>query len=107
MNQRKLLFVLLSLLFCILLLSACNSEKEPENIYTLCGVDKAGKAMCVVTNYSDDDKSSEKNIKIDFGRGGKYEIYVVDDERNGELVMVTDNLEFTIKKHSFMLIKEV
>ncbi len=31
MKQRKLLFVLLSLLFCILLLSACNSEKEPEN----------------------------------------------------------------------------
>ena len=48
-----------------------------------------------------------KDIKIDFGKEGKYEIYVVDDEKDGELVGVTDKLEFTIKKHSFVLIKEV
>lgn len=87
--------------------SEVRCENEPENIYTLCGIDENGKVLCVVTNYSEDDNSPAKDIKIDFGKEGKYEIYVVDDEKDGELVEVTDKLEFTIKKHSFMLIKEV
>jgi len=87
--------------------SEVRCENEPENIYTLCGIDEKGKVLCVVTNYSEDDASPAKDIKIDFGKEGKYEIYVVDDEKDGELVEVTDKLEFTIKKHSFMLIKEV
>ncbi len=87
--------------------SEVRCEKEPENIYTLCGIDENGKVLCVVTNYSEDDNSPAKDIKIDFGKEGKYEIYIVDDEKDGELVCVTERLEFTIKKHSFMLIKEV
>ena len=87
--------------------SEVRCEDAPENIYTLCGIDEKGKVLCVVTNYSDDDASPAKDIKIDFGKEGKYEIYVVDDEKDGELVEVTERLEFTIKKHSFMLIKEV
>ena len=87
--------------------SEIRCENEPENIYTLCGIDENGKVMCIVTNYSENDYSPAEDIKIDFGREGKYEIYVVDDEKDGELIGVTDKLEFTIKKHSFMLIKEV
>jgi len=82
-------------------------EKETENIYTLCGIDEDGKVMCIVTNYSDDDNSKAKDIKIDFGKEGKYEIYIVDSEKDGELVGVTENLEFNLKPCSFMLIKEV
>ena len=82
-------------------------ESEPENIYTLCGVDKDGKAMCVVTNYSDNDNAPAKDIKIDFGREGKYEIYMVDREKDGELVETTNNLEFTLEPCTFMLIKEI
>jgi len=82
-------------------------ETSPENIYTLCGVDKDGKAMCIVTNYSEDDASLPKDVKIDFGKDGKYEVYIVDSEKNGELDGVVENLEFTLKPHSFMLIKEV
>ena len=82
-------------------------ESEVENIYTLCGIDKDGKTLSVITNYSDDDNMTSRDVKIDFGKDGKYEIYVVDEEKDGELIGVTDNLEFTIKPWSFILIKEI
>lgn len=40
--------------------SEVRCEKEPENIYTLCGIDKEGKSMCIITNYSDDEASAKK-----------------------------------------------
>ena len=82
-------------------------ETEAEDIYTLCGVDKEGKALCIITNYSDNDKMTAKDIKIDFGKNGKYEVYIVDEENDGELIGITDKLEFTIKPWSFILIKEI
>ena len=82
-------------------------ETAVENIYTLCGVDNEGKAQCIITNYSDDNNMTSKDIKIDFGKEGKYEVYVVDEDKNGELFCVTDNLEFNIKPWSFILIKEI
>lgn len=82
-------------------------ENESENIYTLCGVDKNGKVLCVVTNYSDDDNAPAKEIKIDFGKEGKYEVYVVDNQKDGELIGVTETLEFTVAPCSFMLIREI
>ena len=55
----------------------------------------------------DDDNMTSKDVKIDFGREGKYEIYVVDEEKDGELILTTDKLEFNIKPWSFVLIKEI
>lgn len=81
-------------------------EAEPENIYTLCGVDKNGKALCIITNYSDENPT-EKEIKVDFGRKGTYEIYLLDDKRDGELVKTTEALTFTMGGNSCMLIKEI
>lgn len=82
-------------------------ESSVESVYTLCGVDKNGKALCVVTNYSDDDNLEAKDIKVDFGKNGRYEIYMLDSEKNGELVSVTDKPEFTIKACGIVLIKEI
>ena len=82
-------------------------ESTPENIYTLCGVDKNDKVLCVITNYSDNDNAEAKEVKIDFGKEGKYEVYMVDSERNGELLEVTEKLEFTLPLHSLLLIKEI
>lgn len=81
-------------------------EAEPENIYTLCGVDKNGKALCIITNYSDENPT-EKEIKVDFGRKGTYEIYLLDDKHDGELVKTTEALTFTMDGNSCMLIKEI
>ena len=82
-------------------------SKQPENIYTLCGVDKEGKALCVVTHYSEDDDAEEKEIKIDFGIKSEYEVYLLDAEHDAELIKTTDDLTFTMKVHSCIMIKQI
>ena len=84
----------------------CESEHS-SCIYTLCGVDKDGKALCIVTNYSNDDEAESREVKIDFGEDGKYEIYMLDDEHDAELISTTSDLKFTLKNHSFAMIKQI
>ena len=79
---------------------------EIENVYSLCGVDENGKVLAIVTHYSDNDDVANKEISIDFGKEGEYEIYLLDDGHNGELIATTDKLEFDMKLHSAILIKE-
>ncbi len=87
--------------------SEIRCEAESENIYTLCGTDKEGKVLCVVVNYSDDDDAKETEVKVDFGKNGRYEIYKVDSQKDGQLIETTENLEFTLENQSFILIKEI
>ncbi|MBR5156740.1 MAG: hypothetical protein IKW59_03120 [Clostridia bacterium] len=83
-------------------------ENEIENIYTLCGVDKDNKALCVVTYYPEYDGNPEKEISLDFGKeGSKYEIYLLDGTKDGEYIKTTDDLSFVIRENSCILIKEV
>lgn len=82
-------------------------ENAPENIYSLCGTDKDGKVLCVVANYSDDDSSPAKEVSLDFGKNGKYEIYMVNEEKDGELIETTQNPVINLPRHSFALIKEI
>ena len=83
---------------------ALNSQKD---IYTLCGTDKTGKITCIVTHYSDDDSTAEKTVKLDFGREAKFKAYLVDQLHDGEEIEIPENLEITMKLHSFILLKEV
>lgn len=83
-----------------------RAESDIENIYSLCGVDEDGKVLAIVTHYSDNDDMGNKQISIDFGREGEYEIYLLDEGHNGELIATTDKLEFDMKLHSAILIKE-
>ena len=82
------------------------AENEIENIYSLCGVSENGKVLSTITYYSDDDNAPNKRISLDFGKTGEYEIYLVDNEHNGELVDTTTDLTFTMKVHSMLLVKE-
>ena len=81
-------------------------ENEPKNIYTLCGIDKSGKVMCIVTNYSDDSPKT-KDIKMDFGKNGKYEIYMLDEKHDSELICTTSDVKLTLSGYSCALIKEI
>lgn len=83
------------------------AENNIENVYSLCGVNKDGKAMAIVSYYTEDDDAPEKQVKVDFGKSGGYEIYLLDSEHNAELVKTTDNLEFEMMCHSAVLIKEI
>ena len=82
------------------------SENKITDISSLCGVDKDGKVLCVLTYYHNDERP-EKTVKLDFGKEGKYEIYMLDEEHSNDLVNVTDDLTFNISNYTSILIKEI
>ena len=83
------------------------AETQPENIYSLCGVDREGKVLAMVTYYTEDDSAENKTVRVDLGKNGKYEVYLLDETHNGDLIRTTDSLEFNMSRHSAVLIKEV
>ena len=83
------------------------AENQLENVYSLCGVAPDGKALALVSYYTDDDNAGEKSIRLDFGKTGTYEIYLLDETHDGELVKTTDCLELTLPRYSAVLIKEI
>ena len=82
------------------------AENNIENIYSLCGVDSDGNATVILTYYSEDDSLPKKNVSLELGRTGNYEIYKVDSTHNGELTQITDTLSFELELFSIVLIKE-
>ena len=83
-------------------------ENQPESIYTLAGVDKSGKVLATVTYYTEeDDVAKDKEVSVDFGKDGEYEIYLLDEEHDAELIPTTKELKFTMKPCSCILIKEI
>ena len=88
----------------------CEKEVKPlneiDNVYSLCGVDKNGKTTIILTYYSDNDNLGKKNISLELGKTGEYEIYKVSDEYNGELIDVTKNLTFDLELFDMLMIKE-
>ena len=87
--------------------SELRCENDPEGIYSLCGEDEKGKVLCVITNYSDDDEGPSREIALDFGHKGNFEIYLLDNDHDGELIKTTSELNFTLGRHSCLLIKEL
>lgn len=88
-------------------LDEVRSENIVDNVYTLCGVDKDGKAKAVVTYYSDDDGIPEKSIKLDFGKQDvKYEFYALDEVNSNTLIGQSEGLLFGMKPNSCLFIKE-
>lgn len=84
-----------------------EAQNKIDNIYSICGIDKFGKAIAVITYYSDNDDAESKELTVDFGRPGSYEIYLLDEACNAEPLNTTDRLEFDMKLHSAVLIKEI
>ena len=84
-----------------------RTENKIDNIYTLCGTDENEKVMCVVTYYTEqDDTAEKKEIKLDFGREGDFEVYLLDENHDAELIETPQNLTFDMKPCSCILIKE-
>lgn len=82
-------------------------ENEPENIYTLCGVGNDGKTMTIVTHYTDNDAAENKEVSLDFGKLGNYEVYLLDKDNDGCLVKTTSDLTFEMEANTCLLIKEI
>ena len=83
-----------------------KAESILENIYSLCGVDKDGKVIVLLTYYSDNNTLQKKSITLDLGKKGNFEIYKVANEHNGELIETTNNLSFDLDLFDMVLIKE-
>ena len=84
-----------------------KAENEIEDIYSLCGVDSEGKALAVITYYTDDDSAEKKPIHIDFGKDGLYEICLLDESHSGDSLGTTKDLSFEMLPNSCILIKEI
>ena len=87
--------------------SEVRSESDPEDIYTLCGVNKDGKTLTAVTYYINDDNAAPKTVNIDFGRCGNYEVYYLDNEHDPNVAYKTSDLTFTLPRNGSILIKEL
>ena len=80
---------------------------DAADVYTLCGVDKDGKVLATVTYYTDDDGAPAKDVKLNFGKEGKYEIYYLDNSHDPTVCEITDKLEFTLERCASILVKEI
>lgn len=82
-------------------------ENEPDKLYTLCSVDENGKSLTVVTYYTNDDNAAPKDVHIDFGRAGKYEVTLLDKDHTAAVVGTTEDLTFTMPAQSCILLREL
>ena len=83
-----------------------RAEQTHEELYTLCGVDKAGKAIAIVTHYSKNDDKSPIQVSVKLKKDAEYEVYLLDKDHDGEYVKTTKNLQFTMPVHSCIMLKE-
>ncbi len=83
------------------------AQNTIDNIYALCGVDKNGKVLSLVTHFNDDDNAGNKCIQLDLGKPGNYEIYMLSEDHDGERITTTDTLTFDLPVNSCVLIKEI
>ena len=89
--------------------SEADNEGE-EEVSTITNIMSTGDRENTYSAYYEkhkDKNAPKKEISIDFGKKGKYEIYLLDKDHDGELVKTTDNLNFNMKVHSCILIKEI
>ncbi|MBR2871146.1 MAG: hypothetical protein IKB98_07220 [Clostridia bacterium] len=82
-------------------------DTQVDDVYTLCGVDKDGKSLCIITYYLDEGVE-QKTVKLDFGKSGaKYQVYAVDKDNDGQLIETPKDLTFDMKPNTILLVKEL
>ncbi len=84
-----------------------KAQNSIEHIYSLCGVDKNGKATTILTYYPIDDSLGNKAVKVDLGRQGRYEVFLLDENHTNESMGVTEDLTFDLAPNTCVLIQEV
>lgn len=85
-----------------------KAENKPDDVYSLCGVDKDGKVLSILCYYTNtEDTAENKSVQVDLGKDGKFEIYLLDENHTNELVATTSDLSFDMTPNSCILIKEI
>ena len=83
-----------------------RAENDVKDIYTICGVDKEGKATAIVTHYSDDDAKAPTQVCVELKKDAEYDVYLLDKDHNGEWIKTTKDLTFEMPVHSCIMIRE-
>ena len=83
-----------------------RAEKEPQDFYTIAGLDKEGKTTAIIAHYSDNDAKSPTQVCVELKEGAEYEVYLLDKDHDGERVEIAKELCFEMPVHSCIMIKE-
>lgn len=81
-----------------------------DDVYAICGIDKNGKTLAMISYFTDCDDAPKKDIAIDFGKSkadSQYEVYLLDESHNAEQIDASEGLRFTVLPQSCLLIKEI
>ena len=113
-RMKKKLVLLLTAVLTISMLAGCGdkgNEVESSEEVAQSNEEKVDISSVPAIKDMDVDKyvtvGNYKEIKVDFGRNGKYEIYSLDAEHDGELIEVKEDLTLTLKVNSCVMIKEI
>lgn len=85
-------------------------QNKIDDVYAICGVDEKGKTLTLVAYYTDCDDAKKKEIGVDFGKeklGANYEVYLLDETHDAELIRTDDLSKFTLAPQTCLLIKEI
>lgn len=83
-----------------------RAESVPENIHYLCGEDKNGKILAMMTYYSDNDEEKPIDLCFDAGKDAEFEAWILDGGSEPEKKSISSSGIITMKIHSCVLIKE-
>lgn len=84
-----------------------RAKEEPEHIWTLCGVDGAGKSLTMLTHYDENDDAAPRTVHLDFGRKGFYEVTLLGHGADTATFYMTDDPTLTLPVHTIALVREV
>ena len=87
-------------------LQEVKTDDSIEDIYTLCGCDEAGKAMLILTYFTDEENMPDRTFCVDLGKTGEYERYLLDEQHDVQLVAAGEDLTVTMQPNTVLLIKE-
>ena len=68
-----------------------------------------GKILATATYFTEveEEFDSQKEIKLDFGKKAKFNVYLIDEDHDGELVATTEDTTLTIKANQCYLLEEI
>ena len=70
-------------------------------------MDAQGRALAVVTYYTDSDAAASRTLSLEFSRPGRYEVYLLDSAHDAELMGETDAPVLTLEPNSCALIRQI
>ena len=80
---------------------------DADTLAKLCGTNDSGKLLCIITYYTDMGDMPAREIALDFGREGNFEIRMVDDVHTDEAYIVNGTPILKMKPNSFCLVQEI